>query len=160
MRDNAVTLRNTQCCVLFHRCPPPKILGAALISTDDTLCFGISPAKIRVDSLLPNGGDHNRIKSENVGVDYPIPLPRPQDKPPDKLLTMRYSTLLVMGTILRDHESRNPDSCISGTEYTAFTHWPKDRPPEGTLSGTGYFPDDLVRGKTTFLWNTMCCVVI
>ena len=39
-------------------------------------------------------------------------------------------------------------------------YWPKDHPPEGTISGTGYLPDDLMRSKNTFLRDTRCCVVI
>ena len=92
MPDRAATLRNTQCCVSFHLCPPPKVLGADLTSTDGTCCFGISPAKIRAEySLIPTNGDHNEIDTVNAGVEYCIPLPRPQDRPPDKLLTMRCS---------------------------------------------------------------------
>ena len=75
VQDSAVTLHNTQCCVTFLLCPPLKVLGAALTSTDGTLCFGIPPAKIRADSLFPNDGDHNGIETENIGVEYSIPLP-------------------------------------------------------------------------------------
>ena len=57
-------------------------------------------------------------------------------------------------------EEKETDHFISGMEYIILIHWPKARPPEGPLSGTGYFPDDFVRDKTIFLRDTKCCVVI
>ena len=50
------------------------------------------------------------------------------------------------------------DSFTPGTDSTTLIHWPKDRLPEVTELDTGYFPDNLVRGRTTFLQDTRCCV--
>ena len=110
VRDNIVTSRNTQCCVLSLQCPPPKVPGADFLPTNGNLRFGTPLAKKREFSLYPTDGDHKGIETGYVGAEYIIPLPRPQDRPPDKLSTMRYSPLLVRGTILRDHESRNPNT--------------------------------------------------
>ena len=150
MRDNAVTSRNTPCCVPFLRCTPPKVPGVDFLPTDGNLRFGPSLAEKREISLYPSDGDHKRLETEYVEAEYLIPLPRPQDRPPDKLSAMRYSLLLVRGTILWDPVSRNSNPTCHHQTGTGSNH--------ATNPITSLKPS--VRGKTTFLRNPLGCVAI
>ena len=58
----------------------------------------------------------------------------------------------------KQEEEFGIDSSLSRVEYAIPMPWPQDRPPEDSNLGTGQFPDVSVRGKSTFLRDTRCCV--
>ena len=71
----------------------------------------------------------NKREKVQIGVEYSIPLPWPQDRPPDEKIlrkSMREEDMLRESSAFKNRRNRTQ----SGVEHSIPLPWPQDRPPD------------------------------